>query len=227
MKTNHHSKSPPVSEPLLTHAQLKIATLALSELKPHPKNPRSHPEPGSREWNALKKSLANVYFDPLVWNKRNGMLVSGHLRRKVLEEMGCLKADVVVIDVDEAQHLTLLMRANNETGEFEMAQVKELLRELDKNGADLDLTGFGETFIAGLNEIKDIVPMDFAKAKADFTLNIVCDNAKELEKLQSMLRITSKKAKAQRIIKILESYLSASRAPHPKRSGRGVTSTRT
>lgn len=195
----------------LRHARLKVQTMQLSKLKPHPRNPRHHPEPGSRDWEALKKSLKDVYFDPLVFNKANGFLVSGHLRAKVLEEMGCETVDCVVVNIDEKRHIAMLLRANNSTGDYEMAQVKELLKELEVASFDLDLTGFDATTLSDLNEIKDVVPMDIEKVKKDFSFTISCRTRAELEKLQSMLRVVGKKAQADRVIRVLQSYLDLAR----------------
>ncbi|HRJ09354.1 MAG TPA: hypothetical protein PK490_12270 [Prosthecobacter sp.] len=82
-------------------AAIETARMSLDELRPHPRNPRKHPEPGSKMWEIMKRSLDRSYFEPLVWNRRNGCLVSGHLRLKVLKEMGYAQADVSVVDLAE------------------------------------------------------------------------------------------------------------------------------
>ena len=123
-------------------AALVIERLPLSKLTPHPGNPRTHPEPGSSAWNLLKKSIEHDYFDPIVWNKRNGMLVSGHLRRKVLLESGFTEADCVVVDYDEPMHLARMISANRQVGEDDRALLRELAEQLDTGDFDMDLTGF-------------------------------------------------------------------------------------
>ncbi len=40
----------------MTHAKLKVETVPLDRMKPHPRNPRSHPEPGSTAWETMKQS---------------------------------------------------------------------------------------------------------------------------------------------------------------------------
>ncbi len=166
----------------LTHAKLTVKTLKLADLKPHHKNPRIHPDPGSYEWESLKASLANVYFDPLVVNARNNhTMVSGHLRKKILEEMGVVRADCVVVDVDEQTHLALLLRANNPSGEFDNAAVTKLLKELERQDFDINLTGFGE---------KQIVQFLAANKKAQdeqvtprFEVVVECKNERQQQKL--------------------------------------------
>lgn len=38
-------------------AVLRVVRMELRLLKPHPRNPRKHPKPGSPAWEALKRSL--------------------------------------------------------------------------------------------------------------------------------------------------------------------------
>ena len=119
--------------------------MALADLKPHPKNPRRFPEPGSAEWESLRRSLAADYFDPIVVNSGKthkalkNVLVSGHLRVKVLIADGYTHADAVVKDYDEARHVQVMLRANNQTGEWDETMLAELLKDIPE--PDLDLTG--------------------------------------------------------------------------------------
>lgn len=123
-------------------AVLTIKRMKLDDLRPHPRNPRSHPEPGSPEWDVLKASLASDYFDPVVFNKRNKLLVSGHLRVKVLKDLGYTHADCAIVDYDERTHVARMLAANKLIGEDDAAAVKDLLLELDEANFDLSLTGF-------------------------------------------------------------------------------------
>jgi ParB-like chromosome segregation protein Spo0J len=120
-----------------------LKRLSLDVLKPHPRNPRIHPAPGSDKWEAMKASLKHDYFDPLVFNTRNGMLVSGHFRLKVMKEAGYTHADVISVDYDESTHIARMFAANKSAGENDLNLQRELfleLRELDN--FDLTLTGF-------------------------------------------------------------------------------------
>lgn len=139
------------------HAKITLQTFAIDDLQDHPRNPRKHPEPGTPEWVALRKSLENVYYDPLVLNKRNSMLVSGHLRKKIFKDMGIAKVDCVVIDVDENTHIALLMSANNQAGEFDRDDVIKLLQEIE-GSIDLTMTGFSEENLTNLLQGFDVLP---------------------------------------------------------------------
>ena len=112
-------------------AKLIVERKPLADLRPHPNNPRFHPDPGSPDWNALKASLTNDYFDPVVWNKRNRKLVSGHLRVKVLASMGYTAADAVIVDYDERTHVARMIAANRAVGEDDKASLAALLGQMD------------------------------------------------------------------------------------------------
>jgi DNA modification methylase len=168
-------------KPTPKSATLTVKRLPLSKLKPHPRNPRSHPAPGSAEWLTLKKSLESDYFDPLVANRRgckNGehVLVSGHLRAKVLAESGYTEADCVIVDWDEQTHLARMIAANKLQGENDDKLLAEIFRELTAAEMDLDLTGF---------TAEELVDFGFlesnAEADDDHAAELI-DKAAELQK---------------------------------------------
>jgi len=140
MKKRTETKKKEPAKPPAKAAALIVQRLSLVKLQPHPMNPRRHPEPGTDAWNILKKSLENDYFDPMVWNQRNGKLVSGHLRRKVLEASGYTEADCVVVDYDEPLHLARMVAANKGAGENDEVALAEILQGI----GDIELAGFAE-----------------------------------------------------------------------------------
>lgn len=140
----------PRQKPVTDTASEKTASLiverkSLAELHDHPKNEeiRRHPEPGTPQWEVLKASLQHDYFDPVVWNKRNGRLVSGHLRKKLLLSMGFTHADVSVVDYDETTHLARMISANRGAGDDMVDGLHKALEGISKeDGFDFALTGF-------------------------------------------------------------------------------------
>ena len=124
----------------MKHAKLTIKALPLKILKPHPRNPRKHPAPGSEEWETLKRSLADNYWDPLVFNFRNNFLISGHLRAKVLSEMGVAKADCVVVDFDEDKHVQIMLRANTNSADWDDAALANILKDMTADQALMALS---------------------------------------------------------------------------------------
>jgi hypothetical protein len=143
-------------------ASLNIQRLPIGLLQPHPKNPRKHPNPGSKEWQVLKASLEHDYFDPVVWNERNQMLVSGHLRVRVFKEMGITAVDAVVVDYDEPTHVARMMAANKAFGVNDKALMKSAFAELvGVEGFDLDLTGFADFEMAAFGFDPDATGPEF------------------------------------------------------------------
>jgi hypothetical protein len=124
----------------------------ISSLLPHPRNTeiRKHPEPDSAEWRVMVKSLEHDYFDPVVWNERNGFLVSGHLRTKIMVSMGITTLDVVVVDYDESTHIARMLAANKASGTDEVKGMKTFFEELKTSGFSTDLTGYGAEALANL-----------------------------------------------------------------------------
>jgi len=66
----------------------------------------------------LKESLEHDFFDPLVVNGER-FLVSGHLRARVLREMGVEAVDCVIVNYDEETHLARMIAANSQIGTFD------------------------------------------------------------------------------------------------------------
>jgi hypothetical protein len=152
--------------------KLNVQQVTLSSLKPHPKNPRKHPVPGTPDWDRLKKSLEHDYFDPLVWNKRNKKLVSGHLRAKVLREMGVKEVDVVVVDYDEPTHLARMIAANKSIGDDDFTKLGEVFFELGTiDDFDLELSGFT------LAEINELTPQQGGDSHQEDTESPPSDDA--------------------------------------------------
>jgi len=131
-------------------AAIRLQRLPIEQLALHPRNPRKHPEPGSPLWAALKRSLAHDYFDPLVWNERNGFLVSGHFRRKVMEMEGVTLVDVSVVEYDEPTHYARMIAANRPLGEWEDEVLRALAGEIEEAGLDAALAGYDEKSLMAL-----------------------------------------------------------------------------
>lgn len=123
-------------------ASIDLRRFKVSDLKPHPRNPREHPKPGSPLWEVLKRSLDHDYFDPLVWNESNGFLVSGHLRLKLLAELGFALVDVSVVNYTEEVHYARMIAANKPLGEFEEQILAALATDIEAAGLDVALAGF-------------------------------------------------------------------------------------
>jgi ParB-like chromosome segregation protein Spo0J len=78
-----------------------IRTMDVSDLKPAPYNPRRI-DPAAM--HGLTKSLERFGdVQPIVWNKRSGLVVGGHQRLKILKSKKVNQTTVVVVDLDVSQ----------------------------------------------------------------------------------------------------------------------------
>lgn len=140
---------------------LIIEKINLSTLRPHPENPRKHPDKDSLEWNNLKASLEHDYFDPIVFNKTNNYLVSGHLRVKILTDLGYESADCVIVNYDEDTHLMRMISANKLIGTDNRDSLNIILQKY-KNSDLIKICGYSEeeikrikTLVATQNNFND------------------------------------------------------------------------
>lgn len=95
-----------------------LKTKKIADLSEHPKNPRQLSE---REFKQLQKSIAKFgMIDKPIIN-RDGTIIGGHQRLKVLEEMGYTEVEVWIPDIDltDEQVDQLNIRLNKNTGDWD------------------------------------------------------------------------------------------------------------
>jgi DNA modification methylase len=105
-----------------------------------PYNPRTISD---HDLEALARSMAAFgVVEPVVVNRRTGRIVGGHQRVKAAQALGIEQLPVVHVDLDESQEKQLNLALNRISGEFDLEKLSDILRELEADGVDLDLTGF-------------------------------------------------------------------------------------
>lgn len=84
----------------MKYAQLNIVKRNLNELKPHPKNPRLHPEIQMRH---LARSIEKYSYakGSVCVQKGTDLILAGHAIRESLLAKGFVEADVIELDFDE------------------------------------------------------------------------------------------------------------------------------
>ena len=122
---------------------MQIEKRAVVELKAAEYNPRKDLQPGDVEYEKLKRSIQEFgYVEPVIWNKRTGIVVGGHQRLKVMKDLGYTEVDCVVVDLDEAKEKALNIALNKISGEWDNDLLASLLKDLGGSGYDITLTGF-------------------------------------------------------------------------------------
>lgn len=123
---------------------MKIQKIKISEINPAPYNPRVDLKPGDFEYENLKKSITTYgYVEPLVWNRRNKTLISGHQRLKILIEQGFAEVEVSVVDLPIEKEKALNLTLNKIRGDWDNTKLALVVEELTKiPDFDIGITGF-------------------------------------------------------------------------------------
>ena len=143
-------------------AKLNLKEKPLKWLKPAEYNPREDLQPGDPEYEKIRASIeAFTYVDPIIANK-DGTVIGGHQRLKVLKDMGYETADVVVVDKDKDEEKALNIALNKISGNWDSEKLATVIGEIDTSGLDTTLTGYEEEEIkAIIGEISITGDMDF------------------------------------------------------------------
>ena len=123
---------------------MKFERKRLADLRPAEYNPRRELQPGDPDFEKIARSIEQFgYVDPLVVNK-DGTVIGGHQRLRVLQDMGAEEADVVVLDLDKEREKALNIALNKITGDWDPVKLTEVIGDLDLEDYDLSLTGYTE-----------------------------------------------------------------------------------
>lgn len=154
---------------------INVVYIDTKNLKPTEYNPRVWDDQATSD---LKKSIERFgMVDPLIVNSapgRENVVIGGHFRLKVANDLGFTKVPVVYISISELKReKELAIRLNKNLGAWDW----DLLKEFDENLlADI---GFTSEELDDLFDISELVPEEF-------------DLKKELEKLD-ITKISVKK----------------------------------
>ena len=139
---------------------MQVKTVKISELKPHPKNPRVHPDSAIEK---LERSIKEFGWTNPILVSADGYILAGHARLKAAEKAGIEEVPVIYLPLEGAKAEAYLIadnRLQDET-DWDYEKLKDLLQELDTGELDLELTGFDkgeiEDLIAQLHVPEEIV----------------------------------------------------------------------
>ena len=115
-------------------APFELRTMPTAQLLPAPYNPRRVLSAKSPAYRKLKSSLEEFgLVEPLIWNETTGLVVGGHLRLRILRELGIGAVPVSVVRLTPARERALNIVLNNQEaqGRYDHTKLAELLAELD------------------------------------------------------------------------------------------------
>ena len=96
---------------------------------------------------ALRRSLK--FFgtvEPIIVNTRSGHIVGGHQRVKAAEAEGIDTMPVVYVDLDDPSEKQLNLALNRISGEFDLDKLQEVLADLQRSGADMEICSMNRSF---------------------------------------------------------------------------------
>lgn len=116
------------------------AWVKLTDLKPHPRNPRVDLTEHEEKFKSLKESIKKGVFEPIKVSKLSGLCLAGHQRLKAFEALGYEEVPVMYNDCkDETEEVELMIKDNNEWGMYEFEDLAALL---DEFGLETENLGF-------------------------------------------------------------------------------------
>lgn len=154
---------------------MEIQKISVERLIPATYNPRKDLKPGDPEFEKLKRSVEEFgYVEPIIWNRRTGVVIGGHQRLKVLQHLGYTDVDCVVLDIDEQKEKALNVALNKISGEWDMPLLTALLKDLNEGGFDATITGFDVTELSAMFDdqseiVEDDVPEVAPEEEKPFT----------------------------------------------------------
>ena len=131
---------------------LELRAMPISQLRPAPYNPRKELSPTSPAYRKLRASLVSFgLVEPLVWNETSGVVVGGHLRLRILAELGVTEVPVSVVRLSPEKERALNIVLNNQDaqGRFDPHQLLTVSGELE-DLPELDLSGFDPAMLTTL-----------------------------------------------------------------------------
>lgn len=137
----------------------------VASLRPWPENPRVI---DAQRMEQLKRSLeadaGMLEVRPLV-ALPDGTVIMGNQRLAAAIELGWTKIPVATVDLDAQTARSWAIRDNQSYGEWEPADLSQILRELRDDDVDLEVLGFREDELDELLRARDAEPRPPAPAE--------------------------------------------------------------
>lgn len=152
---------------------MNIETKKIDSLNPAAYNPRKDLTPEDEEFQKIVKSIETFgYVDPIIINK-DGTIIGGHQRYKVLKYLKYTEIQCVVLDISKEQEKLLNIALNKISGDWDKDKLEELLAELQNEDLDLSVTGFD------FDEIDDILQDINGTKEDDFDIDAALEEIEE------------------------------------------------
>ena len=152
---------------------MDIQIMKMDCLNPATYNPRKDLKPEDEEFQKIVKSIETFgYVDPIIINK-DGTIIGGHQRYKVLKYLNYKEIQCVVLDINKEQEKLLNIALNKISGDWDKDKLEELLAELQNEDLDLSVTGFD------FDEIDDILQDVNGTKEDDFDIDAALEEIED------------------------------------------------
>jgi len=128
---------------------MEIQTIEITKLRPHPQNPRTHPDSAI---DKLVKSLTEFGFTNPILVSADNYVLAGHARLKAAQKAGLKEVPVIQLPLKGSKALAYMIadnRLQDET-DWDFPLLKDLFGVLDTGELDLETTGFDLSEIEAL-----------------------------------------------------------------------------
>ena len=136
---------------------MNLQKVDLKELVYAEYNPRKQLTPEDEEYQKIKRSIEEFgYVDPIIINK-DRTIIGGHQRATVLQDLGWIEADCIIVDMDKDKEKALNVALNKITGSWDFEKLAQVFADLEGK-LDLGVTGFDSKEIEEMLESLQIEP---------------------------------------------------------------------
>ena len=129
---------------------MELQTIEITKLRPHPQNPRQHPDSAI---DKLVRSLKEYGFTNPILISADNYVLAGHARLKAAEKAGLKEVPVIQLPLSGSKALAYMIadnRLQDET-DWDFPKLAELFSTFDTGEFNLEITGFD------LKEIEDLM----------------------------------------------------------------------
>ena len=122
---------------------MQIEIIEISKLKPHPKNPRVHPDSAL---DRLTRSIKEFGWTNPILVSADGFILAGHARLKAAEMAGLKEVPIVRLPLKGTKAEAYMIADNrlSELTSWDFPQLTDLLEEIDTGEFDIEITGFSD-----------------------------------------------------------------------------------
>lgn len=166
---------------------MDVISMAISDIKPYPNNPRKNDDAVTATANSIKEF---GWQQPIIVDKDN-IIIAGHTRYKAAKQLNMDTVPVVVAKNLSKEQVKAYRLADNKTGEIAVWDYEFLDDEL-ANIIDFDMQDFGFEQIKNDVNIDDIFFDDEEQQKKDDTFYLKWENKKVVVSQDTLIFLNNK-----------------------------------